>query len=79
MDEDGRGPCIWDEFVLPSKKKFSKKIKSKIKNNDNADIACDHYHRYKEIPAIYITENGASYNDLINSEGKIEDTKRYGV
>lgn len=29
-----------------------------------------------EIPKIYITENGASYNDIVNLDGNIEDTNR---
>lgn len=38
-DEDGRGPSIWDTFV---------KIPGKIKDGDTGDVACDHYHRYKD-------------------------------
>lgn len=38
-DEDGRTPSIWDTFS---------KLKGKVFNMDNGDIACDHYHRYKE-------------------------------
>lgn len=39
VDEDGRGPCIWDKFchLEPSRTK-----------NANADVACDHYHRWQE-------------------------------
>ncbi|WP_326693570.1 GH1 family beta-glucosidase [Streptomyces sp. NBC_01766] len=37
--EDGRSPSIWDTFShLPGK----------IDNNDNGDVACDHYHRWRE-------------------------------
>jgi beta-glucosidase len=36
VNEDGRGPGIWDEFShLPGT----------TKNGDTGDIACDHYHR----------------------------------
>jgi beta-glucosidase len=35
--EDGKGISIWDTFSHS---------KNKILNNDNADVACDHYHRY---------------------------------
>lgn len=35
----GRGPCIWDTFSH---------IPGKIKNNENGDVACDHYHRLEE-------------------------------
>lgn len=38
-NEDGRTPSIWDIFS---------KTKGKVLNMDNGDVACDHYHRYKE-------------------------------
>ena len=38
-NEDGRGQSIWDTFC---------KVPGKVVNFDNGDIACDHYHRYKE-------------------------------
>ena len=38
VDEDGRGPCVWDKFA---------KIKGKIRNGDNAAVACDFYHHYE--------------------------------
>lgn len=37
--EDGRSPSIWDVFC---------KTPGKVYGNHNGDIACDHYHRYKE-------------------------------
>lgn len=37
--EDGRGLSVWDTFS---------KLPGRTWNNDNGDIACDHYHRYKE-------------------------------
>ena len=36
-EEDGRGPSIWDTFS---------KTPGKVKNFDNGDAACDHYHRF---------------------------------
>lgn len=39
VNEDGRGQSIWDTFC---------KVPGKVANFDNGDIACDHYHRYKE-------------------------------
>jgi beta-glucosidase len=39
VNEDGRGPSIWDTFSHTP---------GKIKNNDTGDVADDHYHRYKE-------------------------------
>jgi len=37
--KDGKGPSIWDAFSS---------IPSKILNGDTGDIACDHYHKFKE-------------------------------
>ncbi len=36
---DGRGESIWDTFC---------RVPGKVANGDNGDVACDHYHRYKE-------------------------------
>jgi beta-glucosidase len=36
---DGKGPSVWDAFCL---------IPGKIRNNESAETACDHYHRFKE-------------------------------
>jgi beta-glucosidase len=38
-DADGKGPSIWDTF---SRKPAN------IKDGSNGDVACDHYHRYRE-------------------------------
>jgi len=38
-NEDGKGPSIWDVFSHTP---------GKIANNENGDIAADHYHRYRE-------------------------------
>ncbi|MEU3659867.1 GH1 family beta-glucosidase [Streptomyces sp. NPDC032940] len=37
--EDGRSPSIWDTFSHTP---------GKIDNNDHGDVACDHYHRWRE-------------------------------
>ena len=42
-NEDGKGESIWDRFSHTL---------GKIKNGDTGDVACDHYHRYKEDIAI---------------------------
>jgi beta-glucosidase len=39
VDEDGRGPSIWDTFC---------RQKGRVANGDTGDVACDHYHRYGE-------------------------------
>jgi beta-glucosidase len=41
--EDGRGPSIWDTFTAEP---------GRIHNGETADIACDHYHRYREDVAL---------------------------
>jgi len=38
-DLDGKGPSIWDAFCS---------IPGKINNNETGDVACDHYHKFKE-------------------------------
>ncbi len=38
-NEDGKGLSIWDEFSHTP---------GKVRNNDTGDVACDHYHRFKE-------------------------------
>lgn len=42
-DVDGRLPSIWDTFC---------KLPGVIDNGDNGDVACDHYHRWREDFAI---------------------------
>ena len=40
--EDGRGPSIWDIYCHSGE----------IRNHDTGDVACDHYHRYREDVAL---------------------------
>jgi beta-glucosidase len=42
-NEDGRGPSIWDTYS---------RLPGKIAGGDTGDIACDHYHRYREDVAL---------------------------
>ncbi|MDC7220454.1 MAG: GH1 family beta-glucosidase [Spirochaetales bacterium] len=42
-DEDGRGLSTWDVFS---------RLPGKVRNGDTGDVACDHYHRYKEDVAL---------------------------
>src|SRR5262245_31370045 len=42
-NEDGKGQSIWDTYAHKA---------GNIKNNDNGDVANDHYHRYKEDVAL---------------------------
>lgn len=41
--EDGRGESIWDRFSH---------TEGKIENGDTGDVACDHYHRYRQDVAL---------------------------
>jgi beta-glucosidase len=43
VDEDGRGPSIWDHFSHTP---------GKVHNDDTGDVACDHYHRWREDVAL---------------------------
>jgi beta-glucosidase len=38
-NEDGRGPSIWDTYCHGG---------GHVANGDTGDVACDHYHRYRE-------------------------------
>ena len=42
-DEDGRKPSIWDVFA---------QTPGNVLNGDTGNVACDHYHRYKEDVAL---------------------------
>lgn len=38
-DEDGKSPSIWDEFS---------RVPGKIRSGESAEVACDHYHRWRQ-------------------------------
>lgn len=39
VNVDGRGPSVWDGYS---------RVPGHITNGDTGDVACDHYHRYRE-------------------------------
>jgi len=49
---DGRGDSIWDTYC---------REQGRIKNGDNGDVACDHYHRYAEDVALMRDLGVAAY------------------
>src|SRR5215468_6861591 len=49
--EDGKGLSIWDTYTHKP---------GVIKNNDNGDVANDHYHRYKEDVAMMKNDLGVN-------------------
>lgn len=57
VQEDGRGVSIWDTYS---------KIPGKIMNNDNGDVACDMYHRYKEDVQIMKSIHAGGYRFSIS-------------
>lgn len=56
-NEDGKGESIWDRFAHTP---------GKIKNGDNADVACDSYHRWREDVALMRAMNTNSYRFSIS-------------
>ena len=52
MREDGRSPGIWDVFCHTG---------HHIKDGDNADVACDHYHRMPEDVALVARSGVKNY------------------
>jgi beta-glucosidase len=63
---DGKGPSIWDTFC---------RNPDHIKDGSNGDIACDHYHRYREDVNLLASLNVDAYRfsmawSRIQPEGK---------
>ena len=63
---DGKGPSIWDVFC---------KIPGKIKNNQNGDIAVDHYHRFKEDVQLLKSQGFKAYRFSISWSRIMPDGK----
>jgi beta-glucosidase len=56
-NEDGKGESIWDRFSHTP---------GRIKNGDTGDVACDHYHRWREDIALMRALNLNSYRFSIS-------------
>jgi beta-glucosidase len=56
-DEDGKGVSIWDTFAHTP---------GKIANDDNGDVANDHYHRYQEDVALMKSLGATAYRFSIS-------------
>lgn len=52
VEADGRGKSIWDVFSHTP---------GRVKNGDTGDVACDHYHRWREDIALLARGNFAAY------------------
>jgi beta-glucosidase len=56
-NQDDKGKSIWDRFAHAP---------GKIKNGDTGDVACDHYHRYREDISLMRSLNLNSYRFSIS-------------
>jgi beta-glucosidase len=56
-NEDGKGVSIWDTFAHTP---------GKIRNDENGDVANDHYHRYKEDVALMKSIGATAYRFSIS-------------
>src|SRR5262249_21892665 len=56
-DEDGKGASIWDTYAHTP---------GKIKNDENGDVANDHYHRYREDVALMRSIGATAYRFSIS-------------
>lgn len=57
VDEDGRGPSIWDAFCTKP---------GKIASGHNGDVACDSYHRAEEDIALLKRYGAMAYRFSIS-------------
>jgi len=51
-NEDGKGESVWDRFAHAS---------GQVKNGETGDVACDHYHRFREDVALMKSLKLGSY------------------
>lgn len=56
-NEDGKGESIWDRFSHTP---------GKVRNGDTGDVACDHYHRWKDDIALLESLNFQAYRFSIS-------------
>jgi beta-glucosidase len=56
-DEDGKGPSIWDTYAHTP---------GNVKNDENGDVANDHYHRYQEDVALMKDIGATAYRFSIS-------------
>ncbi|GKY91453.1 hypothetical protein MPSEU_000117600 [Mayamaea pseudoterrestris] len=75
VDEDGRGNTIWDDFC---------KEPGAILDDSSGEIACDHYHRYKEDVQLMKSLNIQSYRfsiawSRILPNGDDKDVNQAGI
>lgn len=56
-NEDGKGESIWDRFC---------RTPGKILNGDNGNMACDHYHRYRDDVDLLTQLNANAYRFSIS-------------
>ncbi len=55
--EDGKGPCIWDDFTCEQ---------GRVANGATGRVACDHYHRFREDVALMAKMGVKNYRFSIN-------------
>jgi len=58
--EDGKGPSVWDVHSNDTRTD-PRTGRTNIRNLDTANVACDHYHRYKEDVALMKTMGLKAY------------------
>ena len=68
-NEDGKGPSVWDVFC---------KKKGAVFEGNTGDVACDHYHRYKDDIALMKTLGVKSYRFSVSWPRVLPDGTRRG-